>query len=350
MLLRLPLLLWRKCFPRKFSGSHWSQQAERGGHWGIRATVMTYRLLGDKAVRVLLRPLVACLLVSGAVARRGSKSYLTRLHAHTGNSPRPSWANIYRHMLAFAESAVDKFAAWTGRISHSRVGFERQAEFEKLLASGKGAVLLGAHLGNLEMLRAIANLNGIVKVNAVVYTEHAKRFAEALAEASPSFQVNLLQVSSMGPDTAISLQDKIARGEMLVIVGDRTPPAENGRVVAANFLGSPALFPQGPFVLASILACPVYLFFCTRGEDQAYSIHFELLAERIDLPRARRTEAITDYAQRYADRLTQLCTASPFQWFNFFDFWAMPDGGAHTDDEHVAERHGRQLAQRMEMP
>jgi predicted LPLAT superfamily acyltransferase len=324
MLPRMPLLLWRKFFPRSFRQAHWSKQQERGNARGMHLTIAAYRLLGDKAVRLLLRPLVAWFFLSGKTARKASQTYLARLHAHAGDTPAPTWANSYRHMLAFADSAVDKFAAWTGRLTHANVAFERQPEFERLLASGQGAVLLGAHLGNMEMLRALANLNGIAKVNAVVYTAHAKRFADALASASPAFQINLLQVDGMGPDTAILLQERIARGELLVIVGDRTPPAENGRVVTADFLGRPALFPQGPFILAALLGCPVYLFFCTKGADNTYRIEFELLTQRIELPRGRRAEAIASYAQRYADRLTELCRAVPFQWFNFFDFWAMP--------------------------
>jgi predicted LPLAT superfamily acyltransferase len=321
MLARLPLLLWRKFVPPRFSETHWSRQAERGSGLGLRITIATYRLLGDTAARLLLRPVVAWFLLTGGTARRASLEYLERLRAETGDTPAPTWLNAYRHMLAFAESGLDKLAAWTGNIPHADLAFANRACFEELLASGRGAVLLGAHLGNLEMLRALANLNGIVKVNAVVYTEHAKRFAGALAAADERFQVNLLQISSLGPDTAILLREKIDRGEMLVIVGDRTPPAENGRVVSADFLGRPALFPQGPFILAALLECPVFLFFCTR-EGDGYHIHFEPFAEKVELPRGRRVEAIAALAQRYADRLGALCRRAPFQWFNFFDFWA----------------------------
>lgn len=321
MLGRLPLLLWRKVFPPRFSEAHWSRQSERGSGLGLRITVATYRFLGDAAARLLLRPVVAWFFLTGGNARRASRQYLERLRAESGVSPAPTWANSYRHMLAFAESGLDKLAAWTGNVSHASVQFDNREAFEQLLASGRGAVLLGAHLGNLEMLRALANLNGIVRVNAVVYTDHAKRFAGALAAADDRFQVNLIQISSLGPDTAILLREKIDQGEMLVIVGDRTPPAENGRVVSADFLGHPALFPQGPFILAALLECPVFLFFCTREAD-GYQIHFEPFAERIKLPRGRRVEAIAALAQRYADRLAALCRRAPFQWFNFFDFWA----------------------------
>jgi len=321
MLLRLPLLLWRKLFPPRLDLQHWSRQAERGSALGLRLTVLAYRLLGDTFARLLLRPIVGWLFLSGSNARSASLDYLRRLHAIAPESPSPNWRNAYRHMLAFADANLDKLAAWTGRVTHHDIVFGNQREFEALLASGRGAVLLGAHFGNLEMMRALAYLNGVARVNAVVYTDHARRFNAALASADPGFEVNLLQISALGPDTAIMLRDKIDRGELLVIVGDRTPPAENGRIVSANFLGAPALFPQGPFILAALLECPVYLFACAR-EASGYRVHFDPFAERIELPRGRREAAIAQHAQRYADRLADLCRQAPFQWFNFFDFWS----------------------------
>ncbi|MEN9357452.1 MAG: hypothetical protein RL695_1623, partial [Pseudomonadota bacterium] len=322
MLWRLPLLLWRRLvLPSQATGDHWSRQAERGSHLGLQLTILTYRLLGDRAARVLLRPVVGWFFLSGATSRRASLDYLRRLQLATGNSPSPTWGNAYRHMLAFADANLDKLAAWAGRVSHTRMSFANQPAFEALLDSGRGAVLLGAHLGNLEMLRALAHLNGIARINAVVYTDHAKRFNDALATLAPGFAVNLVQITHLGPDTAIMLRDKINRGELLVIVGDRTPPAENGRVVEASFLGAPALFPQGPFILAALLECPVYTFFCAKWAE-GYRIHFDLFAERIELPRARREAAIAGYVQHYADSLAARCAQTPFQWFNFFDFWA----------------------------
>ena len=321
MLLRLPLLLWHKISPPRIGVRHWSRHGERGSSIGLRLTVLSYRLLGDTFARWLLRPIVGWFFLSGKAAREASLDYLRHLQTIRPESPAPTWRNAYRHMLAFADANLDKLAAWTGRVKHGSIAFENQREFEALLASGRGAVLLGAHFGNLEMMRALAQLNGIARVNAVVYTDHARRFNAALSSANPGFEVNLLQISSLGPDTAIMLRDKIDRGELLVIVGDRTPPAENGRVVSADFLGSPALFPQGPFILAALLECPVFLFVCARGA-KGYRVHFEPFAERIELPRGQREAAIAAHAQRYADRLAALCREAPFQWFNFFDFWA----------------------------
>ena len=74
----------------------------------------------------------------------------------------------------------------------------------------------------------------------VVYTEHALRFNALLRQANADFGVNLIEVSHLGPDTAILLKEKIDQGELVVIVGDRTPPAESGstRVDRIDFLGA----------------------------------------------------------------------------------------------------------------
>jgi predicted LPLAT superfamily acyltransferase len=92
------------------------------------------------------------------------------------------------------------------------------------------------------------------------------------------------------------------------------------RTSAAPFLGTPAEFSQGPYLMAALLDCPVYLFFCRR-EGERYGLRVERLAERIVLPRGRRGEALAAYAATYAARLEKHVLEDPFQWYNFYDFW-----------------------------
>ena len=319
MLPRMPLLLWRRLSGRGSEKKHWSSIAERGSALGLRIVFACYRLLGERAARLLLYPIVGYFFLTSASARRASRDYLNRIARYTG-STQPGWRDSFNHLLAFAQSGLDKLAAWMGGIDNRRIDFPNRAAFDELLASGRGALLIGSHLGNIEMTRALASGKRLAKINAVVYTEHAQQFNRLLAAANADFGVDLLQVSHFGPDTAIMLKDKVDHGELLVIVGDRTPPAENGRVSTVDFLGTPAPFAQGPLILASLLDCPVYLFFCLRDGD-VYRVHFESFAERIELPRRVRQQRLHDYLQQYARRLEAYCLQSPEQWFNFYDFW-----------------------------
>ena len=300
---------------------HWSRIEERGAGWGLRFTAATARLLGRQAARLVLLPAVVWFFVTGREARRASRIYLARLGA--ASTPPTTW-NVWRHMLAFADSSLDKLAAWGGEIEGA-VDFHGAEEFARLAREKRGALFIGSHLGNLEMIRALAVTREIATVTAVVYTDHARRFAATLAGANQRFADNLFEVRDFGPQTAILLKERIDRGEILVIVGDRTPPADNGRRAHATFLGREAPFPQGPVVLGYLLGCPVYLFFCIKDGGR-YRIHLEPFAEKIDLPHRDRQGAIDAYVSRYARRLEWYCREAPLQWFNFFDFWHEPVG------------------------
>ena len=328
MLLRLPMLIWRNFIPSGESGTHWSKLAERGSGVGVRIVFLCYRLLGERAARLLLLPIVGYFFLTGSKSRSASLAYLHRLNAHRAaigeaTLSTPGWRESFQHMQAFAQSALDKLTAWMGGFDSHRVDFPDRVELDRLISSGRGAVLIGSHLGNVEMTRALATTERRAIINAVVYTKHAQRFNQILTQANPSFSANLIQVSHFGPETAIMLKGKIDRGELLVIVGDRTPPTEGGssrRSSGVDFLGKKAQFGHGPLILASLLDCPVYLFFCLR-EGERYRVYLEPFAERVVLPRAERQERLQVYLEQYARRLEAHCLKAPFQWFNFYDFW-----------------------------
>jgi predicted LPLAT superfamily acyltransferase len=95
----------------------------------------------------------------------------------------------------------------------------------------------------------------------------------------------------------------------------------HGRVSEAMFLGEPAPFSQGPFILAALLNCPVLTLFCLR-EGAGHRAYFEGFADEVALPRKARAEALAGYVARYAQRLERYCLQQPLQWYNFYDFWA----------------------------
>ena len=311
-------MLWRLVRPARRE-AHWSRIAERGSALGLAIVSAAWRLLGPRAARLAALPAVLWVFATGAEARRASRTYLGRL-----GEPASAW-RVLAHMYTFAEACIDRFAAWQGQVSAASIDFHGEAEFLRLSAERRGALFIGSHLGNLEMVRALATLGGVAKITAVVYTEHSRRFTEALRRANPQFAENLLEVADFGPATAVQLKERIDRGEILVIVGDRTPAADNGRCTRALFLGQEARFPQGPMILAHLLECPVYLFFCLK-HGARFALHLERFAERVVLPPREREAAIAHYVAQYAGRLESYCREAPLQWFNFYDFWHEPVG------------------------
>jgi predicted LPLAT superfamily acyltransferase len=154
----------------------------------------------------------------------------------------------------------------------------------------------------------------------MVLTSHAENFNKVLKQLNPDSTLNLIQVTELNPATSMLLQQKIEAGELVVIAGDRTSPNTQGRVMYAPFMGQDAAFPQGPFILAGLLDCPVFLMFCLR-EQGRYRVHLEHFAETLKGPRASRMDRLQQAVNRYSERLEYFARREPLQWFNFFDFW-----------------------------
>lgn len=334
MLPRIPQLLKRQ------SDAHWSAVAERKGQGGLRLMLAVWRYGGRLPFTLLLYPVVAVYWLTGHAQRRASRQWLHQVKqvATRQQLMLPAPLNSYQHFLRFGQSMLDKVASWRGDLRWGKdIRFAPGAEQALNAHQPGGRLILASHLGDIETCRALAQqVSGLV-INALVFTENAQRFRQALEEIAPQAGVNLLPVSNIGPETAILLQQKLDAGEWVAIVGDRTAiNRQRGgerRVIWSHFMGQPAPFPQGPFVLAAALRCPVLLMFALRQGGQLH-IHAEPFADPILLPRATRQQALQETVDRYAQRLQHYALLAPLDWFNFFDFWTLPDAAAtHGDSD-----------------
>lgn len=324
MLPRIPKLLKRKPSQQQ----HWSSHTERGTIIGIKALLAVYAFLGRSAFNILLKAVMAYYYLTGKAARKASEEYLDQLkkHAQQQNIALPAKLSSYNHLLSFGHTMLDKLSAWRGDFSEKNLTIHGQEHFDSIVEQQRGVVIVGSHLGNLELCRALSRRHKHIKINALVFTEHAERFNAVMKAVNPNSDLNLIQVSTLGPDTAILLQQKIEQGEWIVIVGDRTSVTKEQRVVWADFLGQPAPFPQGPFMLAAVLKAPVYLLFGLRDDNQKtphFDVYFEPFSEQIKLPRGQREEALTQVVNQYASRLEHYTMKAPLQWYNFFNFWQL---------------------------
>ena len=133
---------------------------------------------------------------------------------------------------------------------------------------------------------------------------------------------------------AVRLGERVARGEFIAIAGDRVP-VSGARSATARFLGAPAPFPIGPYVLASAIGCPLFAMACTH-EGDGYRVRFERFSERVLLPRGRRDEALAEQSQHFAQWLERQVRDAPYDWFNFFPFWDQPGLDAAANSPSTA--------------
>lgn len=301
---------------------HWAAINEASCVAGMRTLFWVCRIFGRWPFRVVLYPVLMWYIATKPAARRVSRTYLARVGRY---APAPQGCiGVLRHFAAFAEAILDKMLLWGGLFDTASVATHGAAPLLEMIAARRGALLVCSHLGNLDLCRVMAHQVPGLKLTVLVHTRHAQSFNAMLARIDPRSGLNLMQVTEMTPATAMLLAERVARGEFVVIAGDRVPVAAGGRVAHADFLGARAAFPVGPYVLASVLDCPLYTLFARR-DGARHALYFDCLAESVRLPRKGREAALDALAGQFAARLEYHCVRSPLEWFNFYDFWQAPD-------------------------
>jgi len=305
---------------------HWTRIPEATFAPGIRVLRTLYAVFGRRAFRLALWPVVLWYALARPAARRASLDYLARLEAAGVAAPAPRLGGVLRHYAAFAEALLDKLLVWDGRLDALDYEVEGADVVERALAGGRGIVIVTAHVGNFELCQVLATQYTEARINVLMHTGNAARFNALLQRRRLAHRLELIPLAGLSPATAALLAQRVDAGELIAIAGDRLLAGGPAESLSAPFLGAVAQFPIGPYVLASLLECPLLTLFATRRGER-YRVTATLLAERVDLPRRGRREAVRPYLAAFAARLEAECRAAPLQWFNFYPFWAPPGAG-----------------------
>jgi predicted LPLAT superfamily acyltransferase len=302
----------------------WTGIAERGSLRALFLIQWIYRRVGRWAVMGLLTPIVAYFFVTGGSARRASLDYLRTLYAtprgRVSLGRRPTRRHAFRHLYEFAENIADSMTVWSGDGDRIRIDESGSEYLLELVREGRGGILLGAHLGSTDMLRALSKQTGIV-LNVLSFTRHAARINAFFDQLQPDLRMRLIHFEPGSISVALEIKAAIERGEFVGILGDRVWESERGRSVQVPFLGRRARFPLGPFLLQAALGCPMLLCTCVRTSHGRYAASTERFAAAVPVPRNERAKYAEELVQRYAAALERECLRTPYQWFNFFEFW-----------------------------
>ncbi len=290
----------------------WLAKGERSNPAVIKFMVWVALRLGRPTARALLHPVSFYYLLFSPGARAASKQFLT--HA-LGRPPR--FPDLYRHHFYFAASILDRIFFLNGQFAKFDVRVHGEHIAEQTMAQGKGCILLGAHFGSFEVVRALGRTQPSLRIALLMYQENARNIGAVAAAINPQLATEIIALGK--PDSMLKILERLDAGTFIGILADRTFEAE-GRTLC-SFLGRPASFPLGPFRLARILRRPVLLMLGLYNGGARYDIHFELLGDWTDPPEGDRTLAVEGMLRHYVERLEHHARVAPYNWFNFYDIW-----------------------------
>ncbi|MBQ0040221.1 MAG: hypothetical protein KBS64_07340 [Treponema sp.] len=246
----------------------------------------------------------------------------------------PHKISVYKTVFSFSLCLIERFAGWLGKIDEEDIFYNDDDidDYWDNLLAGQGCLLMCSHLGNMDLLRSLstfsrAGVDHVVPVTVVMEINSSEKFNNVLKSVNQDYQLTALDPTDITPETIIQLQEKIARGEIVVVTGDRVSAHSANRFIRTKFLGKEANFPYGVFLMAALLECPSYFCFGLRDDPVMIrpinAVYMQKANTQFkDCPRKERDERIRAFCEEYVMQLEKYAMWFPNQWYNIFNFWA----------------------------
>ena len=303
-------------------------EVKQNNRVGYALMLFVLRCFPALFMRVLAFPVGFFYWLFAKNARRVSADYFARLSAFEGTARHFS---SLKHIISFALNLVEDVQAWAGKVKFQNVHWQNDdvGDLVKHIDAGHGAVILISHLGNAQMLKALASAGESgterkMRITTISDANISAGFNALLLRINKDSAFHIVSADDIGPETIFLLQSRLEAGEVVVIAGDRVS-AHTKRNVSVPFLGESAPLPYGVFLLVALLRYPTYFVNGLRLRDFSLTSRYNMYVRKntvdFDCPRKEREARILLAAEQYARNLEQLCVRYPYQWYNFFDFW-----------------------------
>ncbi|MDO9251435.1 acyl-CoA synthetase [Hydrogenophaga sp.] len=290
----------------------WMRRQERSNLAILRLMVWISLAFGRRVGRLVLHGIAVYFVLFAPAARRASRAYLHRVLGRYAG-----WRDGYRHVFSFASTIHDRIYLLNDRFNVFDIEVRGDQALLAAIEKQPGALLMGAHLGSFEVLRAMGRGKKGLRVAMLMYEQNARKLNATLAAINPRAMQDIISLGHL--ESMLEVRDKLDEGYLVGMLADRS--LNDDTTLSVEFLGEQAAFPLGPWRMAAMLKRPVFLMAGLYLGGNRYQLHFEQLADFSNIERGGRDAAIKAAVQAYADSLARLCRLAPYNWFNFFDFW-----------------------------
>jgi predicted LPLAT superfamily acyltransferase len=295
--------------------AEWIKNRERGSTLLLRVMAYLSLHLGRRLSRTVLYGIAIYFFLFAPGARRQSRRYL---RLALGRPPRA--IDRFRQILSFATTIHDRVYLIDQQYEIFDITIEGESLMESQVASGRGALLMGAHMGSFEVMHSLGRRQPGLQVAMAMYEDNARKINAILASVNPQLRADIVPLGHL--DAMLNIAQRLDQGAFVGVLGDRT--LGNEPVQRVTILGQDAYIPTGPMRAAAILRCPVFFMVGLYRGKNIYHVVFEQIADFSQPTIGSRAVAVKIAVERYAAVLDRYCRSDPYNWFNFFDFWTAP--------------------------
>ena len=290
---------------------HWTEKKERSNPATLKLICWIALNTSRFIARLWLYPITFYFYLTSAQVRAASKNYLRRISPLTGNP----W-QVAKHIFYFSATILDRVYFLTDQFHRFDIKIHGIEHIQAQQASGKGCILLGAHLGSFELLRALA-VQSKMPFKILMYQDHNAMITQIFNSLNPEVAKSVINLANN--NAMLKMNECLTAGDMVGMLGDRY--IKTDKKLNCQLLGGDVEFPAGPFTLATVTNVPVIFFCGVYCGKNKYEIHIEKLSEAVKLPRPERDVYVKEATQKYIDRIEYYLKKYPYNWFNFYDFW-----------------------------
>jgi predicted LPLAT superfamily acyltransferase len=299
----------------------WIRHRERGSIALLRIMAFVSLHLGRRVSRIALYGIAIYFFLFAPTARRHSRRYLRFALGRP-----PTALDRFRQILSFATTIHDRVYLINAQFELFDITIEGESLMHAQMNSGRGALLMGVHMGSFEVMHSLGRRQRGLQVAMAMYEDNARKINAVLAAIGSRVVTDIVSLGHI--DAMLQIAERLDRGAFIGMLGDRTLGGEP--VQEVTLLGERAYLPIGPMRAAAILRCPVFFMAGLYRGKNIYHVVFEQIADFSATPAGGRRAAVTAAIDRYAAVVDRYCRSDPYNWFNFHDFWRDPREAAKT--------------------
>ena len=224
--------------------------------------------------------------------------------------------DTYRH---YAADTIDFLRALSASPEEAQRLFHLEQEsaaiFGRVLAQGRGALLVAGHFGNWEIGGILMGRVLKLPLTIVVMPEADPEVQRLRNETRAVMGVETLEVrQSLG--TALQIRQTLAHNRIVALLVDRHVGRDR---VEVTFFGRRVWFLHTPALLGYLTGAPLVPCFLERLGPASFTT---IALEPIYVDRTRpRDLAIQEATQRIATGLESRIRLKPYLWYHFYRYW-----------------------------